>query len=59
MILFKKEHASEDALVVRKFEIRTQLNIAFRLCYVKTIPFTFEIGLGLITISYEIFNLRH
>lgn len=58
MIIFSKSKTSDDLLVVRVFEVRVQLNLAFRLCYSPTIPFTFELGLGLITISYEINNFR-
>jgi len=56
MILFQKAKTSKDMLTTRKFEIRTQLNLAFRLCYVPGIPLTVELGLGLITISYEIWK---
>lgn len=56
MILIQKAKTSKDMLTTRKFEIRTQLNIAFRLCYVPGIPLTVELGLGLITISYEIWK---
>lgn len=56
MILFQKAKTSKDMLTTRKFEIRTQLNLAFRLCYAPGIPLTVELGLGLITISYEIWK---
>lgn len=56
MILIQKAKTSKDMLTTRKFEIRTQLNLAFRLCYVPGIPLTVELGLGLITISYEIWK---
>lgn len=56
MILFQKVYTSKDMLRSRIFEIRLQLNFAFRLCYSPNIPFTFELGLGFITISYEIWR---
>lgn len=56
MILFQKTKVSEDMRTTRKFEIRTQLNLSFRLCYSRFIPFTAELGLGFITISYEIWK---
>ena len=56
MILFKVHKTSKDMLKTRLFEIRLQANLSFRLSYSPTIPFTFELGLGLITISYEVWR---
>jgi hypothetical protein len=56
MILFQKTKVSEDMRTTRKFEIRLEVNLAFRLCYSQFIPFTAELGLGFITISYEIWR---
>lgn len=56
MILFQKCKTSEDMLMTRIFQIRFQLNLSFRLCYSPNIPLTFELGLGIITISYEIWK---
>lgn len=56
MILFQNTKVSEDMRATRKFEIRLQANLAFRLCYDPFIPFTAELGLGFITISYEIWK---
>jgi hypothetical protein len=56
MILFQIKKTSKDLLKTRLFEIRVQANISFRLCYTQHIPFTFELGLGLLTISYEVWR---
>lgn len=56
MILFQKTKSSKDMLKTRLFEIRLQANLSFRLCYSPNIPFTFELGLSLITISYEVWR---
>ena len=56
MILIQKAKTSEDLLKTRKFEVRLQLNLGFRICYSPEIPLTLELGLGLITISYEVWR---
>ena len=56
MILKQITKTSSDMLTTKVFEIRTQLNLSFRLCYSPGIPFTAELGLGLITFSYEIWK---
>lgn len=56
MILFQEAKTSSDLLKTRKFEIRLQLNLGFRICYSPQIPITLELGLGLITISYEVWR---
>lgn len=56
MILFQKTKTSKDMLKTRIFEIRFQANISVRISYSPTIPLTLELGLGLITFSYEIWK---
>ena len=56
MILKQIVKQKEGSRIVRRFEVRTQLNLSFRICYVPGIPLTVELGLGLITISYEIWK---
>lgn len=56
MILYHHNKTSKDMLRTRLFEIRLQANLAFRLCYSPRIPFTLEFGLGIITISYEVWR---
>ena len=56
MILKQIRKQKDGSPIVRVFEIRTQVNLSFRLCYSPGIPFTFELGLGLITISYEVWK---
>lgn len=54
--LFSIHKASENLLTMRLFEIRLQWNLSFRLCRCPQIPFCLELGLGLITISYEVWR---
>lgn len=56
MILFSNQNFSKDMKTVRIFEIRTQLNISLRISYSPQIPLTLELGLGIITFSYEIWK---
>ena len=56
MILKQISKSSKDYRTTRLFEIRLQANLSFRLCYSPNIPLTLELGLGLITISYEIWK---
>ena len=58
MLIFNRVKTSEDMLATRVFDVRLQLNLAFKISYSPSVPFSFEIGLGLITISYEVFNFR-
>lgn len=56
MILFQSAKTSKDMLKTRLFEVRLQANLSFRLSYSPKFPFVFELGLGLITISYEVWR---
>ena len=56
MILKQISKTSKDMLTTRLFEIRVQANLSFRLSYSPNIPLTLELGLGLITFSYEIWR---
>ena len=57
MILFQKQKDCFDNKYVQLFSIRLQLNVCAKVSYSPEIPLTIELGLGLITISYEIWRV--
>lgn len=54
MVLFSKTF--ERCKVIHNIEITSQLNICFKLSASPQIPFTFELGIGLVTINYSIYS---
>ena len=54
MVLFSKTF--ERRKVIHNIEITFQLNICFKLSASPQIPFTFELGIGLVTINYSIYS---
>ena len=54
MLLLNKTKQKGNKLFV--FQITTQLNLSFKLCYAPLIPLRVEFGLGLVTITFEIFK---
>lgn len=57
MILFQKQKECFDSKYVQVFAIRLQVNICAKVSYSPEIPLTIEFGLGLITISYEVWKV--
>lgn len=57
MVLFQKQKECFDSKYVQIFAIRLQLNFCAKVSYSPEIPLTIEIGLGLITVSYEVWRI--
>jgi hypothetical protein len=57
MILFQKQKECFDSKYIQIFAISLQVNICAKVSHSPNIPLTIEVGLGLITISYEVWKI--
>ena len=57
MILFQKQKDCCNNKCVQLFAIRLQVNFCAKVSFSPEIPLTIELGLGLITISYEVWRI--
>ena len=57
MVLFQTQKECFDMKFVQIFSIRLQVNFCAKLSHSPEIPLTLELGLGLVTFSYEIWKI--
>jgi hypothetical protein len=57
MVLFQTKKECFDMKFVQIFSIRLQVNFCAKLSYSPEIPLTLELGLGLVTLSYDVWKI--